>query len=219
MSEPKKKGGPKPNRKPKPPAKKDHRFFEEGLSEGQKTDLTKGLDVLFSQILARECVYPPSAIRSYRQMLRMTQTSQFMDWQSELLTRGPDDVHPMQDISSRLIQLERTRLTLIAAGGFLKRLETQMMMAIDDVKLTANAVFKAHEDDDLGVITIEDRDDNIWQIYTSAATPDTVVLRRDKRQKILKRRLKQNEFRAKTDSITHDDSEHFSPPFQKPKEK
>lgn len=154
------------------------KYFEEGLNPRQKHYVVQLLDEAVATILSQENVHTPSAVRTYGEIFDMTQADTYAKYQSQLLGRSSTDDHPINDVVSRLVQLEKSRLACVAMEGYLKQLCKQIDAAQDNLKCTANAIFEAHQDEELGLVTLQDKDDITWQLYTTAATPDSAILRR-----------------------------------------
>jgi hypothetical protein len=154
------------------------KYYEEGLTERQKHYVVQILDKAVATVLSEENIDTGSAVRSYGEVFDLTQADSYAKYQSGLLSRTSSERHPIEDVLYRVVQLEKSRLACTAMAGYLDQLCKQIDFACDNLKTTANAVFAAHKNDELGLVTVPDKDDITWQLYTTAATPDSAILRR-----------------------------------------
>lgn len=184
------------NRNAKSKVRDLYKYYEEGLTERQKHYIVQLLDEIVVNFLANENIDTPSAVRSYGEIFDLTQSDTFAQYQRSLLSRSHSDRHPVEDVANRLVQLEKARLSAQAMSGYLVMLSKQIDAACDNLKRTANAIFSAHQKDNLGVVTLSDKDDITWQMFTTAATPDSCILRRKQVRTTPSHRLKKKQMQG-----------------------
>lgn len=152
--------------------------LEGGLTELQKSFARELVMEIFSRLLQDQAPEPTN-IKQYSDVFDLTQTLTFAEWQERVLSAPAGVIHPGHRVLSSMIQLEQVDLVLQAMLGFLWNSRRTISHAVDNLKGVAYMIIDSMRGE-ITTISGTDKEGTHWQMYTSAGTPDSVVLRRAK---------------------------------------
>jgi hypothetical protein len=165
---------------------KVNKRLEGGLTDGQK-EQAKGIALeIFSRTLQTQAP-EPTTLMEYKDVYELTQAPSFVEWQERILSAPMGVMHPGHRILACLIQMENADLTLRAAMGYLQQARDAMKVAQTNAKGACYAVLKTLNGSPMSLIG-QDKEGREWQVFTSAASPDSVVLRLARKGKLDERK-------------------------------
>lgn len=154
---------------------KVNKRLEGGLTDTQKEDAKNVALEIFSRSLQTQAP-EPTTLMEYRDVYDLTQAPSFVEWQERILSAPMGSMHPGHRILACLIQMENADLMLRATMGYLQQTRDAMKVAQTNTKGACYAVLKTLNGSPMSLVG-EDKEGREWQVFTSAASPDSVVLR------------------------------------------
>lgn len=205
-----------PRNQPNDERKKIARL-EGGLTERQKSLARYLITQLAADAIQEEAIVE-SGIYDYKDLFDLTQEDGFVAWQKKVLmnTEITEENNPAKIVLGTAIQLESADLLLQAIQGYITHVRRHVHTALENVKHAGFAVIEALEGE-VTTITFDDKEGIQWQMFTTAMTPDSVMLRRAPLSANPKRSTKRKPKKAKRGARKR--STKSSPLSPKPRER
>lgn len=150
--------------------------LEGGLTPTQKQLAREIAAEIFSRVI-QEQAPGPTTLLHFDDVFDLTQTALFVEWQEKALHGPRNVVHPGHYVLRHMIQMQQTDITLQAILGYLYNSRKVMGQALDNLKGVTYEVIRSLGGEVTQLLEI-DKEGRGWTAYTSATTPDSVVLRR-----------------------------------------